>query len=104
MGADADGEREENGEGETGRFDQAAQRQLEIGEYRLKPGPLPDLAAPCLDQSRISKRAKGGLTRLFSREMLEAHELLGFLFDMLAQLFSQFTIEMLTTEQSVPPA
>ena len=67
IGADADGEGEQNGDGESGGFAQAAEDELEIGEERLDAGPLPGFAAALLDEGGVAEGAAGGLFGLRAR-------------------------------------
>jgi hypothetical protein len=72
VGADADCQREEHADGEARRLSQSAKSELHVGKNRLKPGPLPDLAAPFLEKGEVPKGAKGGLSSFGPRNSLDA--------------------------------
>ncbi len=66
VGADADGERQQDCDGESGRLAKAAKSELEIGEKRFKCAPLPLFAAALLNESDVAEFATGGLLGLFA--------------------------------------
>ena len=101
VGADADSQREKDGDAESGRFAQAPQSEFQVSKEGFKPGPLPDLAAPCLDEGGISERTKGCLACLSSREVLQAHQLLSLLFEVFTHFFAQFVVKLSAAEDSL---
>jgi hypothetical protein len=64
------------------------QTACQVGKNGFKPGPLPDLAAPRLDQGGISECTKGSLARLNAGEIFEAHKLLGLLLEVFTDFFA----------------
>ncbi len=103
VGADADGQREKYSDGEAGGLCQSPKSELQVGKHGFEPWPLPDLAAPRLDECRIAERAKGRLARLKSGKILKAHELLGLFLDMLAHLFGELVVKLRSAEDAIEP-
>jgi hypothetical protein len=101
VGADADGECEEHGAGEARRLSQSAKGELQVGKNRLKPGPLPDLAALFREKGQVPKGAKGRLSSFGTRKIFKAHQLLSFLFDVLMQFLGQLVTKLSATEDSL---
>lgn len=94
LGADADSECEQDRAGEAGRLSQSAKCELQVGKRRFESGPLPDLAALFLEKGHVPKAAKGSLSSFGAREILQAHQLLGSLFEVLAEFLGQLVTKL----------
>ena len=64
VGANADGEGEQDSDGETGRPAQATPDEFQIGQDGLQGRPLPGFAASLLEEADIAECAAGGLFSL----------------------------------------
>src|SRR5436305_3016192 len=75
--------------------------ELQVSKDRLKPGPLPDLAALFLKKGQVPKGAKGRLPSFGTRKILKTHQLLSFLFDVLTQFLGQLLTQLPAAEDSL---
>src|SRR6201998_976712 len=95
----ADGQRQcQNGsDGEAGRLAQLAQCKSHIGPDRFQPRPLPHLPAALLKQRPVAESSPRCPRRFFGTHPI-AHQLLGTLFNVQANLFGEIFVELTAAE------
>src|SRR5260370_32770269 len=83
--SNAQGQQQNDGNGEARRSPYLAQREADVGRDRFHGMAFPRLPATLLHQRDVAERAARSLFSFCAGQILRAHKLLSFLFDMLTE-------------------